>query len=96
MALGSTKPLTEMSPRNFPAGKKRPARRADKNLPSVSRIYENVGASGSRNPKDLRGLYRETSLYFSQNLVLILKRMEDVNTYYTLIVFGAPIMLREV
>jgi hypothetical protein len=30
MALGSTKPLTEMSTKNLPGGKKRPARRADK------------------------------------------------------------------
>jgi hypothetical protein len=29
MALGSTEPLTEMSTRNLPGGKKRPARRAD-------------------------------------------------------------------
>jgi hypothetical protein len=29
MALGSTQPLTEMSTRNFPGSKKRPARRAD-------------------------------------------------------------------
>jgi hypothetical protein len=29
MALGSTQPLTEMSTRNIPGGKKRPARRAD-------------------------------------------------------------------
>jgi hypothetical protein len=29
MALGSTQPLTEMSTRNLPEGKKRPARRAD-------------------------------------------------------------------
>jgi hypothetical protein len=29
MALGSTKPLTEMSTRNLPGGKKRPACRAD-------------------------------------------------------------------
>jgi hypothetical protein len=28
MALGSTQPLTEMSTRNLPGGKKRPARRA--------------------------------------------------------------------
>jgi hypothetical protein len=28
MALGSTQPLTEMTTRNFPEGKKRPARRA--------------------------------------------------------------------
>jgi hypothetical protein len=30
MALGSTQPLTEMSTRNLPGAKKRPARRADK------------------------------------------------------------------
>jgi hypothetical protein len=29
MALGSTQPLTEMSTRNFPGGKKWPVRRAD-------------------------------------------------------------------
>jgi hypothetical protein len=29
MALGSTQTLTEMSTRNFPEGKKRPARRPD-------------------------------------------------------------------
>jgi hypothetical protein len=29
MALGSTQPLTEMSTRNLPDGKKRPARRTD-------------------------------------------------------------------
>jgi hypothetical protein len=29
MALGSTQPLTEMSTRNLPGGKKRPARMAD-------------------------------------------------------------------
>jgi hypothetical protein len=34
MALGSTQPLTEMSTRNPPGGKKRPARRAD-NLAAI-------------------------------------------------------------
>jgi hypothetical protein len=29
MALGSTEPLTEMSARNFPEGKGRPARKVD-------------------------------------------------------------------
>jgi hypothetical protein len=29
MALGSTQPLTEMSTRNLPGGKKRPVRKAD-------------------------------------------------------------------
>jgi hypothetical protein len=36
MALGLTQPLTEMSTRNFPGGKKRSARRADK----LAAIYE--------------------------------------------------------
>jgi hypothetical protein len=36
MALGSTQPLTEMSTRNFPWGKKRPARKAD----NLAAIYE--------------------------------------------------------
>jgi hypothetical protein len=36
MALGSTQPLTGMSTRNFPGGKKRPACRAD----NLAAIYE--------------------------------------------------------
>jgi hypothetical protein len=62
MALGSTQPLTEM--RNLSGGKKRTARRAD-NL--VSRMSENVGASTSRNPKSLHGLYRENFAFTIQN-----------------------------
>jgi hypothetical protein len=54
MVLGSTQPLTEMSTRKLPGGKKRPARSAD-NL----KMSENVGASTSRNPKGLHGLYRD-------------------------------------
>jgi hypothetical protein len=34
MALGSTQPVTEMSTRNLPGGKKRPAHRAD-NLATI-------------------------------------------------------------
>jgi hypothetical protein len=49
-ALGSTQPLTEMSIRNLPGGKGRPARKAD-NL-----CLENVGASTSHNPMGLHGL----------------------------------------
>jgi hypothetical protein len=58
MALGSTQPLTEMSTRNLSGGKERPARRAEKLAPSLSRMSENVGASTSRKPKGLHGLYR--------------------------------------
>jgi hypothetical protein len=36
MVLGSTQRLTEMSTRNFPGGKKRPARRAN----NLGAIYE--------------------------------------------------------
>jgi hypothetical protein len=36
MALGSTQPLTEMSTRNLPGGRKRPAHRAD----NLATIYE--------------------------------------------------------
>jgi hypothetical protein len=36
MALGSTQPLTEMSTRNFPGGKMRPAHRGD----NLAAIYE--------------------------------------------------------
>jgi hypothetical protein len=34
MAMGSTQPQTEVSTKNFPGGKKRPARRAD-NLTAI-------------------------------------------------------------
>jgi hypothetical protein len=46
MALGSTQPLTEMSTRNLPGGKKRPVRRAN----NLAAIYEpNVWKCGSLN-----------------------------------------------
>jgi hypothetical protein len=46
MALGSTQPLTEMSSRKLPGGKKRPACRAD----NLATIYEpNVRKCGSLN-----------------------------------------------
>jgi hypothetical protein len=38
MTLGSTQPLTEMSTRNVPAGKKRPARTAE----NLSAICESI------------------------------------------------------
>jgi hypothetical protein len=43
MALRSTQPLTEMSARNLPGGKVRPARKAD-NLTAVSRISGKCGS----------------------------------------------------
>jgi hypothetical protein len=57
MALDSSQPLTEMSTRNLPGGKGRPARKADNLTPSVSRLSrENIGASTSHNPVGLQGL----------------------------------------
>jgi hypothetical protein len=38
MALGSTQPLTEMSTRNLPGGKGRPARKAD----NLTAIFEAI------------------------------------------------------
>jgi hypothetical protein len=55
MALGSTQPLTEMSTRNFPGGKGRPALKAD-NLTALCECLENVGASTSHSPMGLHGL----------------------------------------
>jgi hypothetical protein len=60
MALGSTQPLTEMSTRNFPEGKKRPARRAD-NLIEYLKI---AGASTSHKPKGLYGLYWDSFTFY--------------------------------
>jgi hypothetical protein len=56
MALGSTKPLTEMSTRNLPGGNGRPARKAH-NLTAIRELSrENVRASMSHNPMGLHGL----------------------------------------
>jgi hypothetical protein len=57
MALGSAQPLTEMSTRNLPAGKERPARKADKPDRYLwADCLENVEASTSHNPMGLHGL----------------------------------------
>jgi hypothetical protein len=61
MALGLTQPLTEMSTRNLPGGKGRPAREADK-LTAICEpiVYrQNVGASTSHNRMGLHGLLQE-------------------------------------
>jgi hypothetical protein len=51
-SLGSTQPLREMSTRNLPGGKVRPARKAD--LTAL-----NLGVSTSHNPMGLHGLLQE-------------------------------------
>jgi hypothetical protein len=52
MAMGSTQPLTEMSTRNLPGSKRRPARKAD----DLTDCLENVGASTSHNSMGLHSL----------------------------------------
>jgi hypothetical protein len=47
MAMESTQPLTEMSTRNLPGGKERPARNADLTAISEPTAQENVRASTS-------------------------------------------------
>jgi hypothetical protein len=44
VVLGSTQPLTEMSTRNIPGGKGRPARKAATSPPSVSRLSRKCGS----------------------------------------------------
>jgi hypothetical protein len=64
IALGSTHPLTEMSTRKLPGGKKRSARRADNLAANCELNVENVGASTSRNPKGLHGLYGDNFTFY--------------------------------
>jgi hypothetical protein len=65
MALGSTKPLTEMITRNPPGGKGRLVRKTD-NLTAICEptVLDNVGASMSHNPMGLHGLLTEIALPF--------------------------------
>jgi hypothetical protein len=58
MALGSIQPLTEMSTRNLPGGKRRPAGAWgwQPHCPLRADYLENVGSSTSHNPMDLDGL----------------------------------------
>jgi hypothetical protein len=60
MALGSTQPLREMSTRNFPGGKKRPARKAD----SFSAIYEPT-VWKMWEPRRLTTLWASTACYMN-------------------------------
>jgi hypothetical protein len=58
MALGSTQPITEMSTRNLPGGKKRPARRAD----NLTAIYKPI-VSKMWEPRHLTNLFASTACY---------------------------------
>jgi hypothetical protein len=75
MDLWSTQPLTKMSIRNLPGGKN--GRRLGLKIvpPFVSRISENAGASTSRTPKGLHGLYRDNfTLLLYSNLYCFRQR----------------------
>jgi hypothetical protein len=69
MALVWTQPLTEMSTRNLPGGKGRPARKADKFTALCELTLENVGASTSHNPMGLHGLLQD-GFTFSLNVYI--------------------------
>jgi hypothetical protein len=76
MALGSTQPLTEMSTRNLPGGKGRPARKAN-DLNAVSRLYRKCGSLDVSQPY---GPSRPvTRIAFP--LPFILKRLSDFKLF---------------
>jgi hypothetical protein len=64
MALELAQPLTEMSNRNVSGDK-----RVDLTTlpPSMIRMSENVGASISRNPKGLHGLYGDNFTFYCED-----------------------------
>jgi hypothetical protein len=65
MALGPTQPLTEISTRNLPGDRERPARNAD-NL--TANCVENVGASTSHNHTGLHELEEELNFSLHSSL----------------------------
>jgi hypothetical protein len=62
VVLGSNQPLTEMSTRNLPGGKGRPARKPD----NLTDFLENVAASTSHNPMGLHGLLNYSFTLFTE------------------------------
>jgi hypothetical protein len=90
MALGSTQPLTEMSTKNLPGGKGRPAREAD----HLTAICE-MEASTPHNPMALhrllqRQFYLSPYLYhqvecFNANFVTNFQFASNIHGYCTLI-----------
>jgi hypothetical protein len=58
MALGSTQPLTEMSTRNIPVGKGRPARKADNLTANCEPIFYKMWE-----PQHLTTLWASTASY---------------------------------
>jgi hypothetical protein len=102
MALESTQPLTEMSTRNLSGCKKRPVRRDDNLAAICEPKSENVGASTSRNPKGLHGLYRDnftfTCLYIILKLrsrrVQLASNSQITSHYHPAVYFGLLVTVR--
>jgi hypothetical protein len=74
MALGSTQSLTEISTRNLPCGKWRPARKADKLTAicelTVSKMWE---------PRCVTTLWVSKGCYMDRLLLFLLKNFSDLN-----------------
>ena len=78
MALGLTKPLTEMSTRNVSWGQRRPVRTADNLTIFVCWLSWNLGASTSWNPRGLsRPVMGLLYLYIFKSNVLFLRNEPD-------------------
>jgi hypothetical protein len=71
MALGSTQPVTEMSTRNLPRGKGRPARKAD-NLTNICEpiVETECGSLDVSQPYGLSRLVTGIAFYLLQNLTV--------------------------
>jgi hypothetical protein len=73
MTLGSTQPLTEMSTRNLPGGKGRPARKAD-NLTAIYEptVYRKCGSLDVSQPYALNSGFINKILSFLRHALLAL------------------------
>jgi hypothetical protein len=72
MALGSTRPLTEMSTRNLPGGKGRPAREAEKFTATCEPIVQKMWE-----PRPLTTLWAYTAYYSDSFIFLPLQLVQS-------------------